>query len=102
MRTYTATPVNSELVAKPQGSKLVAPRVDFNYPSGNADFADLRDRLVYIDKTRFIVPISELLAPLLCRPRRFGKTLVGMLEAFHGVNHRDRYDKLFKVCGLGN
>ena len=101
MRTYTAKPVNSELVAKPQGSKLVVPGEGFL--SGEAEFTELRDRLVYIYKTQFSIPISQYMAPVLCRPRRFGKTLtVGMLGCFHGVNHRDRYGKLFKVCRLGD
>ena len=77
--------------------------MSYGYPSGEADFTALRDKLVYIDKTQFIVPISQLKAPLLCRPRRFGKSLtVGMLEYFHGVEHGRQYEKLFTVCGLGN
>ena len=89
---------------KPRGSKLVVPeKKSYGYPSGEADFTMLRDNLVYIDKTQFIVPISQYKAPLLCRPRRFGKSInVGMLEYFHGVQYLKEYRKLFKVCGLGN
>jgi hypothetical protein len=115
LRTHT-TPVNSELVVsrKPQGSKQVTSRVSrrsrvvvpgetYGFPSGVALFTELRNELVYIDKTQFIVPISKLDTILLCRPRRFGKTLtLSMLQYFHGVEFRDRYDILFKVCGLVN
>jgi len=97
--------MNSDHVVsgKPQGSKLVVPRESCGYPSGVEDFITLRDSLGYIDKTQFIAPISQWKASLLCRPRRFGKThTVGMLQYFHGVEYRLRYDKLFKVCVLGN
>jgi len=58
---------------------------------------------VYIDKTQFIVQISKKDFVLLCRPRRFGKTVtVGMLQKFHGVEFRGQYERLFKVCGLVN
>ena len=91
--------MNSELVAKPQGSKLVVPGEGFL--SGEAEFTELRDRLVYIDKTQFIVPISQFMASVLCRPRGFGKALtVGMLEYFHGVNHCDRYTNYSRYVGL--
>jgi len=81
----------------------VVPRESYGYPSEEGDFIKLRNSLGYIDKTQFIVPISEFKAPLLCRPRRFENThTVGMLQAFHGVEYRDEYDKLFKVYGLGN
>ena len=104
LRTYTATPVNSEPVGsgEPQRSKLVMPRGPL-FPPGAGSFEELRDGLVYIDKTQFIIPISDLGFVLLCRPRRFGKTLtVSMLQYFHGVEHHDIYKKLFEVCGHGN
>ena len=66
------------------------------------DFITVRESLGYIDKTQFIVPISGYMAPLLCRPRGFGKThTVNILQHFHGVEYRHKYDKLFKVCALG-
>jgi hypothetical protein len=113
LRTRT-TPVNSELVVsgKPQGSKQVTSRVSrgsrvvvpgetYRFPSGVALFKIFRNELVYIDKTQFIVPVSDLDAILLCRPGQFGKTLTRtMLQYFHGVEFRDQYDILFKVCGL--
>jgi hypothetical protein len=111
LRTYT-TPVNSELVVtgKPQGSKLVTPGVPQGskvvvpgYSSGVGVFTSLHNELVYIDKTQLIVPTPKLDTVLLCRPRRFGKTLtLSMLQYFHGVDFRDRYAILFKVSGLVN
>jgi len=110
LRTYT-TPVNSEsgkplgsklATPAPQGSKLVVPTGTYTFPSGGAEFAEIRKE-VYIDKTQFIAPILAKRFVLLCRPRRFGKTLtVGMLQQFHGVEFRGEYERLFKVCGLVN
>jgi len=88
---------------EPQRSKLVVPEGSYRFPLGNGNFTTVRDKRVYIDKTRFIDPLSEFTATLLCRPRRFGKTLtVSMLQHFHGVEYLDDYHKLFEVCGRGN
>jgi len=96
LRNYTATP-------EPQRLKLVVPEGSYGYPLGEGNFPSFRNTLLYIDKTQFIVPLSEFKATLLCRPRRFGKTLtVSMLHCFHGVDYLDKYDKLFGVCGRGN
>jgi len=101
--------VNSEHVVsgKPQGSKLVVSEgypsgESEEYPSGEVNFVKLRNSPGYIDKTQFIAPIRRFKAALLCRPRRFGKThTVNMLQRFHGVQYRLKYDDLFKVCALG-
>lgn len=68
---------------------------------GKTNFRDIRNSpgLAYFDKTSYIAAIAEA-APdvqLLCRPRRFGKSLtISMLQSFHGVEFRNRYDELFK------
>ena len=88
---------------EPQRSKLVVPEGSYRFPLGAGSFKGFHDKLIYIDKTQFIVPLSRFTATLLCRPRRFGKTLtVSMLHCFHGVEYLDKHDKLFGVCGRGN
>jgi len=80
----------------------VVPAGTYTFPLGVGGFAEIRKQ-VYIDKTQFIAPILEKGVVILCRPRRFGKTLtVGMLQKFHGVEFRGQYERLFKVCGLVN
>jgi hypothetical protein len=76
-----------------------------NFPVNVADFSDIRQPgLAYFDKTKYILKLQKM-APnvqLVCRPRRFGKSLtVSMLQYFHGFQFRGQYDKLFKVCGYG-
>ena len=93
-RTYSAAPSSSNLVVSGELSK---------FPLGVSNFRDIRrfPGLAYFDKTNYISTIAE--GPdvqLVCRPRRFGKSLtVSMLRSFHGVEYRDSYDQLFKVCG---
>jgi len=88
----------------PSSSKLVVSGKLEKFPLGKTNFRDIRNfpGLAYFDKTSYITAIAEA-APdvqLLCRPRRFGKSLtISMLQSFHGVEFRDRYDELFKVCG---
>jgi len=80
----------------------VVPTGTYTFSPGVAGFEEIRKR-VYIDKTQFIAPILEKDFVLLCRPRRFGKTLtVEMLQQFHGIEFRGQYERLFKVCGLVN
>lgn len=67
-----------------------------------SNFCKLRadTRFAYFDKTSYISRLDSDLsrAILFLRPRRFGKSLtVSMLEYFHGIQHRDKYDELFKV-----
>jgi hypothetical protein len=92
VRSYTTLPARS---------KLVVPRWPNKFPSGMSDFRKVRkSRMVYFDKTSFIPEIHNFPSDtiLFCRPRRFGKSLtVSMLECFHGVQYRDRYEQLFKV-----
>lgn len=61
---------------------------------GQQDFADIRrDKLFYIDKTKFIKEWweSKDSVTLLTRPRRFGKTLtMSMLEEFFSVKYEGK------------
>jgi hypothetical protein len=72
------------------------------FPLGISDFSEIRGPgLAYFDKTKYITELHMTSGVrLLCRPRRFGKSLtVTMLRYFHGVQFREQYDKLFKACG---
>lgn len=61
---------------------------------GQQDFADIRrDKLFYIDKTKFIKEWweSKDSVTLIIRPRRFGKTLtMSMLEEFFSVKYEGK------------
>ncbi len=61
---------------------------------GQQDFADIRrDKLFYIDKTKFIKEWweSKDSVTLITRPRRFGKTLtMSMLEKFFSVKYEGK------------
>lgn len=90
-RTYSTAPSSSELVVSGELSK---------FPLGVSNFSDIRKfpGLAYFDKTNYISVIAK--GPdvqLVCRPRRFGKSLtISMLRSFHGVEFCDEYDQLFK------
>jgi hypothetical protein len=65
------------------------------------DFAKIRSNpaFAYFDRTRYITILDSYPEDVLLflRPRRFGKSLtVSMLAHFHGVEHKYRYEKLFK------
>jgi hypothetical protein len=89
----------------PSGSTLVVSGELEKFPLTISDFSEIRQpRLAYFDKTKYI-PELQKMAPnvqLVCRPRRFGKSLtVSMLRYFHGFQFRNQYDELFKVCSQG-
>jgi hypothetical protein len=103
------TPKRSRLDSRKEASqspssKLVVSGELEKFPLGDSDFYDIRQPgLVYFDKTEYI-PVLETGSDvqLVCRPRRFGKSLtVSMLQYFHGFQFRTEYDQLFKVCGCG-
>ena len=74
------------------------------FPLSRTNFIEIRGHgVAYFDKTEYIAELENGTdVQLLCRPRRFGKTLtVTMLRCFHGFQFRNQYDKLFKVCGCG-
>jgi hypothetical protein len=84
-------------------SKLVVSGELKKFPLSKTDFIDVRGHgVAYFDKTEYIAKLEDGTdVQLLCRPRRFGKTLtVTMLRCFHGFQFRNQYDQLFKVCGM--
>jgi hypothetical protein len=95
-RTSFTAPSNSTLVVSGELEK---------FSLSKSNFRDIRQEpgMAYFDKTGYIVELENGTAvQLVCRPRRFGKTLtVTMLRCFHGFQFRNQYDKLFKVCGCG-
>jgi hypothetical protein len=82
-------------------SKLVVSGELERFPLSRSDFIEIRRHpgVAYFDKTEYIAELeSGTDVQLLCRPRRFGKTLtVAMLRCFHGFQFRNQYDELFKV-----
>ena len=84
-------------------SKLVVSGELEAFPLGISNFREIRKLpgMAYFDKTKYIPVIAKgTRAQLICRPRRFGKSLtITTLRYFHGFEYRDQYDKLFKVCG---
>ncbi len=66
------------------------------YPVGIQTFSEIREKgFLYIDKTRFIQQMLEgSKYYLLCRPRRFGKSLLlSTIEAFF-AGRRDLFEGL--------
>jgi len=93
-RSYSTAPSSSKLVVSGELDK---------FPLGFSNFRKIREfpGLAYFDKTSYI-PVIARGPPvqLFCRPRRFGKSLtISMLQYFHGVEFRKKYDQLFKVYG---
>jgi hypothetical protein len=87
----------------PSSSKLVVSGELKKFPLGKSDFSEIRmdPGMAYFDKTEYI-PVLENGSDvqLVCRPRRFGKSLtVTTLRYFHGFEFRNEYDQLFKVGG---
>jgi Predicted AAA-ATPase len=72
------------------------------FPLCIGDFREVREPgSAYFDRTKYIPELqNEPNVQLICRPRRFGKSLtITMLRYFHGFQFREQYDELFKVCG---
>jgi hypothetical protein len=86
----------------PSSSTLVVSGELKHFPLTISDFSLIcRPGLAYFDRTKYIVELQKFAAnvQLICRPRRFGKSLtVSMLRYFHGFQFRNQYDRLFKVC----
>jgi len=59
-------------------------RTPWEYPAGEDDFPKLREKgCVYVDKTSYIYNMTRMGYIFLCRPRRFGKSLLcSTLEAY--------------------
>ena len=70
-----------------------------------ADFKTLiEDKNLYIDRTLFIHAIENHSNRnlLFVRPRRFGKSLwISILHYYYGVEHKDKFDKLFGNIAIG-
>jgi len=98
------TPRRKEARQSPS-SKLVVSGELREFPLSRSNFSEIRryPGMAYFDKTEYIAELEHgSHVQLLCRPRRFGKTVtVSMLRYFHGFRFRDQYDKLFKACGCG-
>ena len=70
-----------------------------------ADFKTLiADKNLYIDRTAYIHAIENHSNRnlLFVRPRRFGKSLwISILHYYYGVEHKDKFDKLFGNTAIG-
>ncbi|KIX00687.1 uncharacterized protein Z518_09752 [Rhinocladiella mackenziei CBS 650.93] len=84
-------------------SKLALSGELTSFPLGRSDFGEIRQLpgTAYFDKTEYIPVLAGGPAvQLVCRPRRFGKSLtISMLRYFHGFQFRGKYHELFQVCG---
>jgi Predicted AAA-ATPase len=88
--------------AMSSSSKLLLSGKLKRFPFSISNFSEIHEPgVVYFDKTEYIAELENGTdVQLLCRPRRFGKSLtVTMLRCFHGFQFRNQYDQLFKVCG---
>jgi hypothetical protein len=89
----------------PSSSTLVVSGELETFPLSISDFREIRQPgLAYFDRTKYIPELQTKATNvrLICRPRRFGKSLtVTMLRYFHGFQFRNQYDELFKVYGCG-
>ncbi|NJN34403.1 MAG: AAA family ATPase, partial [Saprospiraceae bacterium] len=70
-----------------------------------ADFATLiGEKKLYIDRTHFLrtMEMQSNKNLLFVRPRRFGKSLwISILQYYYGVQHKDKFEKLFGNYAIG-
>ncbi|MFR9262526.1 MAG: AAA family ATPase [Bacteroides cellulosilyticus] len=74
-------------------------------PYAVADFAEMRERgFYYVDKTKYISPLQSYKAPVFLRPRRFGKSLLGIYTAAHYYDRTlaHRFEELFGGTYIGS
>jgi hypothetical protein len=68
-------------------------------PYGMAEFGAIqKDRMYYVDKTRFI-PVWESVSRFVffIRPRRFGKTLwLSVLQYYYDINEKENFEEIFR------
>ena len=80
-------------------------RNNVKLPYGISNFERLvTQNYKIIDKTGFIEQLENLGEPYIffLRPRRFGKSLfISTLMYYYDINHRDKFDKLFKDLYIG-
>ena len=70
------------------------------YPIGIQDFATLRtEGFVYVDKTDLVYALAERHICFLCRPRRFGKSLLVSTLKYYFEGRRDLFEGL-KIADL--
>ncbi len=74
-------------------------------PYGISDFETLRvEEFFYQDRTNLIPELEKWSSkyPVFLRPRRFGKSLwISVLHHYYGVEHRDKFQKLFGDLYIG-
>ncbi len=74
-------------------------------PSKSSNYASLIDENSYfVDKTQFIQKLESINDKYIffLRPRRFGKSLtLSMLEYYYGIQHKERFDELFRQYFIG-
>lgn len=74
-------------------------------PYGLSDFETvIEEGFFYEDRTSFIPKIEQWYAkyPIFLRPRRFGKSLfVSMLHYYYGLEHQQKFEKLFGNLAIG-
>lgn len=72
-------------------------------PYAVADYTEIvRDQYHFVDKTRFIRELELYKAPVILRPRRFGKSLwCSILECYYDINRKERFDDLFGETEIG-
>ena len=66
-------------------------------PYDRTDFEAMRrERMLYVDKTRFLHKLEEISFAFLMRPRGFGKSCwVSLLQNYYDRNAADRFEALF-------
>ena len=66
-------------------------------PYGCTDFETMRrERMPYVDKTRFVRELEEVHYAFLLRPRGFGKSCwVSLLRNYYDRNAAERFEALF-------
>ena len=73
-------------------------------PYAVADFVNLRERgFYYVDKTDYIPKLEDYNAPILLRPRHFGKSmLISTLACYYDRMKAHRFEELFGDTWIGN
>ena len=73
-------------------------------PYAVADFIEMRERgFYYVDKTQYIAKLEDYKAPVVLRPRRFGKSLlVSTLACYYDRTKAHRFEELFGDTWIGN
>ncbi|MDE0025201.1 MAG: AAA family ATPase [Spirochaetaceae bacterium] len=83
-------------MASPQNLLYQLPRFPA-IPYGRAYFKGVRlEGCLYVDKTRFLLPLEQERFVFFIRPRRFGKTCwLSLLESYYDRNQADDFEPVF-------